>query len=116
MNTAPKLDPKTNFNATKKNYDALGLRTRSTDASGTFEYAYDPSGRLTSRTTPDALYPLSVKAQVNGQTVGTLAGHRPGDATYGYDAAGRPSDQETTGTHGAAIGKITYTYDGDGCG
>ncbi|MGH9225994.1 MAG: DUF6531 domain-containing protein, partial [Acidimicrobiales bacterium] len=89
-------------------YDVLGRRTRSTDASGTFDYAYDPAGRLTSRTTPDPDYPLSVKAQVNGQTVGTLAGHRPGDATYAYDGAGRRTAR--TGPEGAT----SYAYGPDG--
>jgi RHS repeat-associated protein len=89
-------------------YDPLGRRTRSTDASGTFDYAYDPAGRLASRTTPDADYPLSVKAQVNGQTVGTLAGHRPGDATFTYDAAGRRTKRTATEA------TTTYAYGPDG--
>lgn len=89
-------------------YDALGRRTRSTDPAGTFDYAYDDAGRLLSRTTPDPEFPLSVKAQVNGQTVGTVAGHRPGDATYAYDPAGR----RTTRT--ATEGTTTYAYGPDG--
>lgn len=89
-------------------YDALGRRTGSTDPAGAFDYAYDAGGRLLARTTPDADYPLSVKAQINGQTVGTLAGHRPGDATYAYDPDGRRTAR--TGPEGTT----TYAYGPDG--
>ncbi|MEY2423041.1 MAG: hypothetical protein QOI95_3108 [Acidimicrobiaceae bacterium] len=89
-------------------YDALGRRTHSLDQTGTYDYTYDDANRLLTRYTPDPNYAPTTKAQINGQTIGTLVGHQPADTTYAYDDAGRRVQAATP------VGSTSYTYAPDG--